>query len=127
MNHEDIISGLVPIVIEQSNRGERSFDIYSRLLRERIVFVTGGVEDHMASLITAQIALLESEKSEEGHLHVHQLAGRGRHGGHGDPRHDAIYPAAGRHGLHRPGRLDGRFLLSAGEPGCGSRSPTAGS
>ena len=55
MDHEDIISGLVPIVIEQSNRGERSFDIYSRLLRERIVFVTGGVEDHMASLITAQL------------------------------------------------------------------------
>ena len=53
-DHADIIAGLVPIVIEQSNRGERSFDIYSRLLRERIVFVTGQVEDHMASLITAQ-------------------------------------------------------------------------
>jgi ATP-dependent Clp protease protease subunit len=54
-------SGLVPIVIEQSNRGERSFDIYSRLLRERIIFVTGPVEDHMASLITAQLLFLESE------------------------------------------------------------------
>ncbi|MDB5705658.1 MAG: clpP, partial [Sphingomonas bacterium] len=53
--------GLVPIVIEQSNRGERSFDIYSRLLRERIIFVTGGVEDHMASVITAQLLFLESE------------------------------------------------------------------
>ena len=52
-DHEDIINGLVPIVIEQSNRGERSFDIYSRLLRERIVFVTGPVEDHMATLVTA--------------------------------------------------------------------------
>ena len=41
MNHQDIVSQLVPIVIEQSNRGERSFDIYSRLLRERIVFITG--------------------------------------------------------------------------------------
>ena len=61
MDHEDIVNGLVPIVIEQSNRGERSFDIYSRLLRERIVFVTGGVEDHMASLITAQLLFLESE------------------------------------------------------------------
>ncbi|MBW8911614.1 MAG: ATP-dependent Clp protease proteolytic subunit, partial [Sphingomonas sp.] len=52
---------LVPMVIEQSNRGERSFDIYSRLLRERIIFVTGQVEDHMASLITAQLLFLESE------------------------------------------------------------------
>jgi ATP-dependent Clp protease, protease subunit len=60
-DHADIIGGLVPIVIEQSSRGERSFDIYSRLLRERIVFVTGGVEDHMASIITAQLLFLEAE------------------------------------------------------------------
>src|ERR1700755_361716 len=58
---DQITDGLVPIVIEQSSRGERSFDIYSRLLRERIVFVTGQVEDHMASLITAQLLFLESE------------------------------------------------------------------
>ncbi|MBB5717223.1 ATP-dependent Clp protease protease subunit [Stakelama sediminis] len=55
------MSALVPIVIEQSSRGERSFDIFSRLLRERIVFVTGPVEDNMASLITAQLLFLESE------------------------------------------------------------------
>ena len=60
-DHADIIGGLVPIVIEQSTRGERSFDIYSRLLRERIIFITGGVEDHMASVITAQLLFLESE------------------------------------------------------------------
>ncbi len=52
---------LVPIVIEQSSRCERSFDIFSRLLRERIVFVTGGIEDQMAALITAQLLFLESE------------------------------------------------------------------
>ena len=57
----DPMAALVPIVIEQSNRGERSFDIYSRLLRERIIFVTGQVEDHMASLIVAQLLFLESE------------------------------------------------------------------
>ena len=57
MDHLDIVNGLVPIVIEQSNRGERSFDIYSRLLRERIVFITGAIEDHMASLVTAQLLL----------------------------------------------------------------------
>jgi ATP-dependent Clp protease, protease subunit len=60
-DHADIIGGLIPVVIEQSTRGERSFDIYSRLLRERIIFVTGGVEDHMASVITAQLLFLESE------------------------------------------------------------------
>lgn len=52
---------LVPMVVEQSNRGERAFDIYSRLLRERIIFVTGVVEDNMASLIVAQLLFLESE------------------------------------------------------------------
>ena len=61
LDHQDIVSQLVPIVIEQSNRGERSFDIYSRLLRERIVFITGPIEDHMASLVTAQLLFLESE------------------------------------------------------------------
>ena len=60
-DHADIIGGLIPVVIEQSTRGERSFDIYSRLLRERIIFITGGIEDHMASVITAQLLFLESE------------------------------------------------------------------
>ncbi len=60
-DHADIIGGLIPVVIEQSTRGERSFDIYSRLLRERIIFLTGQVEDHMASVITAQLLFLESE------------------------------------------------------------------
>jgi ATP-dependent Clp protease protease subunit len=55
------IGSLVPIVIEQTGKGERSFDIYSRLLRERIIFVTGEVEDYMASLICAQLLFLESE------------------------------------------------------------------
>jgi len=52
---------LIPMVVEQTARGERSFDIYSRLLKERIIFVTGQVEDHMASLIVAQLLFLESE------------------------------------------------------------------
>ncbi len=52
---------LVPMVVEQSNRGERAFDIYSRLLRERIVFLTGPVEDNMASLVVAQLLFLEAE------------------------------------------------------------------
>jgi ATP-dependent Clp protease, protease subunit len=52
---------LVPMVVEQTNRGERSFDIYSRLLKERIIFLTGPVEDNMASIIVAQLLFLESE------------------------------------------------------------------
>jgi ATP-dependent Clp protease protease subunit len=52
---------LVPMVVEQTNRGERAFDIYSRLLKERIIFVTGGIDDHVASLITAQLLYLEAE------------------------------------------------------------------
>lgn len=58
-------SQLVPMVIEQSSRGERSFDIFSRLLRERIIFLTGEVEDGMASLICAQLLFLESENPDK--------------------------------------------------------------
>lgn len=59
------MGGLVPMVVEQTGRGERSYDIYSRLLKERIVFVTGQVEDHMATLIVAQLLFLESESPEK--------------------------------------------------------------
>jgi len=54
-------SNLVPMVVEQTSRGERAFDIFSRLLKERIVFVTGGVDDGLAALVTAQLLFLESE------------------------------------------------------------------
>ncbi len=54
-------ANLIPMVVETTNRGERAYDIYSRLLKERIVFLTGGVEEHMASLICAQLLFLESE------------------------------------------------------------------
>ena len=57
----ELYSNLVPMVVEQSNRGERAFDIYSRLLRERIIFLTGPVEDYSASLIVAQLLFLEAE------------------------------------------------------------------
>lgn len=61
MTNDTIINQLVPMVIEQTSRGERSFDIYSRLLKERIIFCVGEVEDHMANLICAQLLFLESE------------------------------------------------------------------
>lgn len=56
---------LVPMVVEQTTRGERSYDIYSRLLKERIIFLTGQVEDHMANLIVAQMLFLEAESPEK--------------------------------------------------------------
>ncbi|MEE2001608.1 ATP-dependent Clp endopeptidase proteolytic subunit ClpP [Alkalimonas sp. MEB108] len=64
-SHQDLINALVPIVIEQTAKGERSFDIYSRLLKERVIFLTGPVEDHMANLICAQLLFLESENPEK--------------------------------------------------------------
>ena len=60
-----IENSLVPMVIEQTARGERSYDIYSRLLKERIIFLVGEVEDHMANLIVAQLLFLESENPEK--------------------------------------------------------------
>ena len=58
---ETFMQHLVPMVVEQTNRGERAFDIYSRLLKERVIFVTGPIEDQMASLVTAQLLYLEAE------------------------------------------------------------------
>ena len=58
---EDKMSNLIPMVVEQSSRGERAYDIFSRLLKERIVFVVGPINDSVASLVTAQMLLLESE------------------------------------------------------------------
>lgn len=62
-NNEEKLSTLVPVVVEQTTRGERSYDIYSRLLKERIIFLTGQIYDEMASLICAQLLFLESEDS----------------------------------------------------------------
>jgi ATP-dependent Clp protease protease subunit len=68
--------GLVPVVIEQTARGERSFDIYSRLLKERVIFMIGQVEDHMANLIVAQMLFLESENPDKDiHLYINSPGG----------------------------------------------------
>ncbi|XNS98350.1 ATP-dependent Clp endopeptidase proteolytic subunit ClpP [Vibrio cyclitrophicus] len=60
-----IMDALIPMVVEQTSRGERSYDIYSRLLKERIIFLTGQVEDHMANLVVAQLLFLESENPDK--------------------------------------------------------------
>jgi len=73
---DDIRSQLVPIVIEQTARGERSFDIYSRLLKDRVIFLVGQVEDHMANLVVAQLLFLESENPDKDiHLYINSPGG----------------------------------------------------
>jgi len=62
---DDLQANLVPMVVEQSARGERAYDIYSRLLKERVIFVVGTIEDHMANLIVAQLLFLESENPDK--------------------------------------------------------------
>ena len=61
----EFINQLVPMVVEQTPRGERAFDIYSRLLKERVIFITGAVEDHMANLIVAQLLFLEADNPDK--------------------------------------------------------------
>ncbi len=70
------MSGLVPMVVEQTARGERSYDIYSRLLKERVIFLVGQVEDHMANLVVAQMLFLEAENPEKDiHLYINSPGG----------------------------------------------------
>lgn len=72
----DITGALVPMVVEQSARGERSYDIYSRLLKERVIFLVGQVEDHMANLVVAQMLFLESENPDKDiHLYINSPGG----------------------------------------------------
>jgi ATP-dependent Clp protease protease subunit len=112
-----IHDALVPIVIEQSNRGERSFDIYSRLLRERIVFITGAVEDHMASLITAQLLFLESENPKKDiYMYINSPGGVVTAGMAIHDTMQYIRPRIGTVCIGQAASM-GSFLLAAGEPG----------
>ena len=76
MAMETTALGLVPMVIKQTARGERAYDIYSRLLKERVIFVVGPVEDHMANLVVAQLLFLESENPDKDiHLYINSPGG----------------------------------------------------
>ncbi len=76
MSKNDILNNLVPMVVEQTPRGERAFDIYSRLLKERIIFVVGPIDDHMANLVVAQLLFLESENpTKEINLYINSPGG----------------------------------------------------
>ncbi len=114
---DPITNALVPIVIEQSSRGERSFDIYSRLLRERIIFVTGGVEDHMASVITAQLLFLESENPKKDiWMYINSPGGVVTAGMAIHDTMQYIRPRVGTVCIGQAASM-GSFLLAAGEPG----------
>ena len=99
--------GLVPMVVEQSARGERAYDIYSRLLKERVIFCVGPVEDQMANLIVAQLLFLESENPDKDvHLYINSPGGSVTAGlAKDDPDHDhAEQGPAGRQ-QDAPGRF----------------------
>ncbi|KPF80115.1 Clp protease [alpha proteobacterium AAP81b] len=113
----DIHAGLIPIVIESSNRGERSFDIYSRLLRERIVFITGAIEDHMASVIVAQLLFLESENPKKDiYMYINSPGGVITAGMAIYDTMQYIRPKVGTVCVGQAASM-GSFLLAAGEPG----------
>ncbi len=109
--------GLIPMVIEQSSRGERSFDIFSRLLRERIVFVNGGVEDNMASVIVAQLLFLESENPKKDiSMYINSPGGVVTAGMAIHDTMQYIRPKVATLCVGQASSM-GSFLLAAGEPG----------
>ena len=124
--HRDPISGaLIPVVVEQSSRGERSFDIYSRLLRERIIFVTGEVEDHMASVIVAQLLFLESENpSKDISMYINSPGGVVTAGMAIHDTMQYIKPKVSTVCIGQACSM-GSFLLAAGEPGMRVALPQA--
>jgi ATP-dependent Clp protease protease subunit len=124
--HSDPVTGaLVPVVVEQTSRGERSFDIYSRLLRERIVFITGEVEDHMASLIVAQLLFLESENpSKDISMYINSPGGVVTAGLAIHDTMQYIRPRVSTVCIGQAASM-GSFLLAAGEPGMRIALPNA--
>ncbi|MFM5893699.1 MAG: ATP-dependent Clp endopeptidase proteolytic subunit ClpP [Novosphingobium sp.] len=114
---DPITGALIPVVVEQSSRGERSFDIYSRLLRERIIFVTGEVEDHMASVIVAQLLFLESENpSKDISMYINSPGGVVTAGMAIHDTMQYIKPKVSTVCIGQACSM-GSFLLAAGEPG----------
>jgi ATP-dependent Clp protease protease subunit len=112
-----INNALVPMVVEQNSRGERSYDIYSRLLKERVIFLVGPVEDHMANLIVAQMLFLESENPEKDiHLYINSPGGSVTAGMAIYDTMRFIKPNVSTMCIGQAASM-GSFLLSAGEKG----------
>jgi ATP-dependent Clp protease protease subunit len=109
--------GLVPIVIEQTARGERSFDIYSRLLKERVIFLIGPVDDYMANLVVAQLLFLESENPDKDiHLYINSPGGSVTAGLSIYDTMQFIRPHVSTMCIGQAASM-GAFLLAAGEAG----------
>ncbi|AMO68512.1 MULTISPECIES: ATP-dependent Clp endopeptidase proteolytic subunit ClpP [Zhongshania] len=109
--------GLVPMVVEQTARGERSYDIYSRLLKERVIFCVGQVEDHMANLIVAQLLFLESENPDKDiHLYINSPGGSVTAGLSIYDTMQFIRPNVSTMCIGQAASM-GAFLLSGGEKG----------
>ena len=124
-NRDPVTGALVPTVVEQSSRGERAFDIFSRLLRERIIFVTGEVEDHMASLIVAQLLFLESENpSKDISMYINSPGGVVTAGLAIHDTMQYIRPRVSTVCIGQACSM-GSFLLAAGEPGMRVALPQA--
>ena len=124
-NTDPVTGALVPVVVEQTSRGERSFDIFSRLLRERIVFVTGEVEDNMASLIVAQLLFLESENpSKDISMYINSPGGVVTAGMAIHDTMQYIKPRVSTVCIGQAASM-GSFLLAAGEPGMRIALPNA--
>src|SRR5215218_9541869 len=123
-SREPITGALVPVVVESTSRGERSFDIFSRLLRERIVFVTGEVEDQMASLIVAQLLFLESENSQDISMYINSPGGVVTAGMAIHDTMQYIKPKIRTVCVGQAASM-GSFLLAAGEPGMRVALPNA--
>ena len=122
---DPLTGALVPVVVEQTSRGERSFDIFSRLLRERIVFVTGQVEDGMASLIVAQLLFLESENpSKPISMYINSPGGVVTAGMAIHDTMQYIKPAVSTVCIGQACSM-GSFLMAAGEPGMRIALPQA--
>ncbi len=118
-------ASLVPMVVEQSSRGERAYDIYSRLLKERIIFLTGEVEDHMCTLIVAQLLFLESENPEkEISLYINSPGGVVTAGLSVYDTMQYIKPKVGTLCIGQAASM-GSLLLTAGEPGMRFATPNA--
>jgi hypothetical protein len=121
-----MLNQLIPMVIETSGRSERAYDIYSRLLKDRIIMLGGAVTDESANSIIAQLLFLSNEKPNADIQHVHQQPRRQRLGGPGDHRHHAASALRRGHHLHRPGRQHGRVSPGGRAPRASARCcPTA--
>ncbi|MFL0807236.1 MAG: ATP-dependent Clp endopeptidase proteolytic subunit ClpP [Oceanobacter sp.] len=117
MNHFDVSNALVPMVVEQTARGERSYDIYSRLLKERVIFLVGPVEDHMANLVVAQLLFLESENPDKDiHLYINSPGGSVSAGLSIYDTMQFIKPDVSTMVIGQACSM-GAFLLAAGAPG----------